>query len=50
MITPQEIRAVPIFAQLGDAEVERLAKRSADVPTCSAASTRRTKGSVLPSS
>jgi thioredoxin reductase (NADPH) len=31
MITPQEIRAVPIFAHLGDAELERLAKRSADV-------------------
>jgi thioredoxin reductase (NADPH) len=31
MITPQEVRAVPIFAQLGDAELERLARRSADL-------------------
>ena len=31
MITLDEVRAVPIFAEVADAELERLAKRSADV-------------------
>ncbi|HEX8826866.1 MAG TPA: cyclic nucleotide-binding domain-containing protein, partial [Xanthobacteraceae bacterium] len=31
MLTMDEVRAVPIFAQLGEPELERLAKRSADI-------------------
>ena len=31
MFTPDEVRAVPIFANLGEPELERLAKRSADI-------------------
>jgi thioredoxin reductase (NADPH) len=31
MITPDEVRALPIFSELGEPELERLAKRSADV-------------------
>jgi thioredoxin reductase (NADPH) len=31
MITPVEVRAVPLFAALGDVEVERLARHSADL-------------------
>ena len=31
MITPDEVRGVPIFAQLAELELERLAKRSADI-------------------
>lgn len=31
MFTLDEVRAVPIFAQLGESELERLAKRSADI-------------------
>ena len=31
MLTPDEVRGVPIFAELGEAELERLAKRSADI-------------------
>lgn len=31
MITPDEVRALPIFADLGETELERLAKRSADI-------------------
>lgn len=31
MITPDEVRAVPMFSDLGEAELERLAKRSADI-------------------
>lgn len=31
MITPDEVRRVPLFSELGEAELERLAKRSADI-------------------
>ncbi len=31
MIAPDEVRKVPLFSELGDAELERLAKRSADI-------------------
>ncbi|HKE37145.1 MAG TPA: cyclic nucleotide-binding domain-containing protein, partial [Candidatus Baltobacteraceae bacterium] len=31
MLTPDDVRGVPIFASLGDPELERLAKRSADI-------------------
>src|SRR5271163_5294874 len=31
MITPDEVRAVPLFAGLGESEVLRLAQRSADL-------------------
>ncbi len=31
MLTPDEVRGVPIFAELGEADLELLAKRSADI-------------------
>jgi hypothetical protein len=31
MMTPDEVRAVPLFASLSDAEVDRLVRTSADI-------------------